>query len=370
MRPSKIRCLLRSGILVVATALSVPSCGGDSSGPRDPSSPSVASVGFISSPATVFTMATAQMAAVARDANGNVITGRSFSWRSDGDLVARVSQTGAVTGVSPGTVIITASEIGSGISGSLQVTVNAPPRPVGSLLAIGSDSVPQFGSHVYVSTLGMVDTATAGNDYRVGIIRLENAQRNPSISRSNFPQLSAVAECADGVVHAASFSELNGREVSLWRLDPRTAVVTLLSVFPHPGVIRTMVCEGSGSLLVSAYFAVQNNIYRIPRNNPTTRSLVRTTSDIVVGFAVAPTGTIFATVYDIFDSSASQGQLLVTVNPVTGVFTPTSAGQIRRLPHVTNLAFRGSRLLGLTNGLVEINTVTGVITQIRSFRIP
>src|SRR5688500_85319 len=68
--------------------------------------------------------ATTQASAVARDANGNVLTGRPIVWTSNNPGVASVSTQGVVTGLNAGWApIVAASE---GKTGSEMVTVGTP----------------------------------------------------------------------------------------------------------------------------------------------------------------------------------------------------------------------------------------------------
>ena len=64
---------------------------------------------------------TTQLTATTRDAQGNVLTGRSITWATGAPGVATVSSTGLVTGVATGTATITATS--EGIPGSASVTV-------------------------------------------------------------------------------------------------------------------------------------------------------------------------------------------------------------------------------------------------------
>jgi hypothetical protein len=67
------------------------------------------------------------LSAVARDANGNVLTGRTITWSSGNSSVATVSSSGLVSALVAGTVTITASC--GGATGTANVTVNPPPSP-------------------------------------------------------------------------------------------------------------------------------------------------------------------------------------------------------------------------------------------------
>jgi hypothetical protein len=66
---------------------------------------------------------TSQATAVTRDASNNVVTGRTVTWASSDPAIASVSNTGLVTGLTAGTVTITA--LSEGMTGSVQMTVTA-----------------------------------------------------------------------------------------------------------------------------------------------------------------------------------------------------------------------------------------------------
>lgn len=75
---------------------------------------------------------TTQATATTRDANNNVLTGRSISWSSSNTTVATVSGSGLVTAVAAGSAQITATSEGQ--AGSATFTVAAPPPvPVASV---------------------------------------------------------------------------------------------------------------------------------------------------------------------------------------------------------------------------------------------
>jgi len=68
---------------------------------------------------------TTQAAAILKDAAGNTLIGRAITWASNSPTVATISLAGVVTGISAGTVTITATS--EGIIGSDAVTVNVVP---------------------------------------------------------------------------------------------------------------------------------------------------------------------------------------------------------------------------------------------------
>ncbi|MEO8624408.1 MAG: Ig-like domain-containing protein, partial [bacterium] len=83
----------------------------------------VASVS-VSAPATALQIAaTTQASAVAKDASGNVLTGRTMTWTSSAPAIATVSTSGLVTAVAAGSATITATS--GSASGTIAMTVSA-----------------------------------------------------------------------------------------------------------------------------------------------------------------------------------------------------------------------------------------------------
>src|SRR5207253_2228205 len=68
----------------------------------------VASVTLSPSPATVQISGTLQVTATLKDANGNILSGRTVTWASDNSGIAMVSATGLVTGIVAGSATISA----------------------------------------------------------------------------------------------------------------------------------------------------------------------------------------------------------------------------------------------------------------------
>jgi len=107
-------------VLPVCTLAFAMACGGDSSGP-----PAVATVDVTGSSTDLIVGQTAQLAATARDAKGNALTGRTVGWSTSSATVASVSTSGLVVGVAPGSATITATVDGK--TGTRNVTVVPPP---------------------------------------------------------------------------------------------------------------------------------------------------------------------------------------------------------------------------------------------------
>lgn len=97
-------------------------CGGDGGDPMQPSAePATVEVTATASTALAALDATVQLAAVARDDDGDALDGRTFTWSSNATGVATVGPNGLVTAVGNGSAVITATT--GGVSGSRTITV-------------------------------------------------------------------------------------------------------------------------------------------------------------------------------------------------------------------------------------------------------
>src|SRR6266513_2842283 len=85
----------------------------------------VASVTVSPSAANIAITGTVQLTATPLDANGNPLTGRAISWSSSNNNIATVNGSGLVTGVTAGSVTITATSEGQ--SGTASITVADAP---------------------------------------------------------------------------------------------------------------------------------------------------------------------------------------------------------------------------------------------------
>ena len=70
---------------------------------------------------------TVQFTATPKDADGTALTGRTVTWASSDERVAAVSSSGLVSGLAPGSAVITATSDGK--SGTASVSVLLPPPP-------------------------------------------------------------------------------------------------------------------------------------------------------------------------------------------------------------------------------------------------
>ncbi len=104
----------------------------------------VASVTVAPGTATVVAGATQAFSATARDAGGNVLTGRAVTWSSTNTAVATVSATGVASGVGAGTSNIRATV--GGVTNGATLTVSAPVATVASVTLTPSNTAIYAGA--------------------------------------------------------------------------------------------------------------------------------------------------------------------------------------------------------------------------------
>ncbi len=109
----------------IITATSEGVNGAAAVGVTVPAQAPAASITIAPADATAQVGGTVQLTATLKDANGNVLTGRTITWASLAPAIATVSAAGLITGVSAGTAAITASADAQ--TATAQVTISAPP---------------------------------------------------------------------------------------------------------------------------------------------------------------------------------------------------------------------------------------------------
>jgi hypothetical protein len=108
----------------VAASLTILGCGDDGTGP-----PAVVTVEVSPPTATVASGSTQQYTAVARDGNGNTISGLTFTWTSADQTVASVDNTGLATAAVMGSTYVRARTGGVTDSAEIVVIPNSLPDP-------------------------------------------------------------------------------------------------------------------------------------------------------------------------------------------------------------------------------------------------
>ena len=129
-----VTALAAGGATITATSGGV--SGSASLTVTPPAPPSVASITVALGAPTLSVGGTTVAAATLRDAGGNVLTGRPYTWSSSDPTVATVSAGGAVTAVGTGSATITATS--GGVTGSASLTVRPAPPAVASVQVLPS----------------------------------------------------------------------------------------------------------------------------------------------------------------------------------------------------------------------------------------
>ena len=135
---------LVSGVAPGSTTISATSEGKTGTSGITVTAMPVATVTVTPASPTIAQGSTAQLTATARDAGGNLLPGRSFSWSTSASGVATVSTTGVVTGIAGGSATITATTEGK--SGTTIVSVSAAPVPVATVSVTPATAAVQVGS--------------------------------------------------------------------------------------------------------------------------------------------------------------------------------------------------------------------------------
>ena len=139
-----------------------------------PSASVVTSVSVSLSATSILVGGTAQAAAVARDAQGTVITGKSVSWSVGTSVLASISSTGVVTALAAG--IVTVSATVDGVVGSASLTISNPLPPPSTSTVV---ELPRtFLNFSYPTKTGQTIVVPPGGNLQTA---LNNAQRGDEI---------------------------------------------------------------------------------------------------------------------------------------------------------------------------------------------
>jgi len=187
----------------------------------------VASVTLSPSPASVQVGGTLQLSATLKDANGNVLSGRTVTWASDNTGMATVSNTGLVRGVVAGSATITATSEGRSGTTPVSVATSQPgqvtyyrtnftdgttgPLDVyaygGGSCGSSSDYVDAGSAHSIKCTIP-AGTGAAALQAWFGNGQLANLPKDPSLDQDLFEEVRWVL--APGVANAIGGTTCNG----------------------------------------------------------------------------------------------------------------------------------------------------------------
>ncbi len=281
----------------------------------------VASVTVTLNTATINTGGAATATAVLRDANNNVLTGRTVTWNSSNTAVATVNaSTGAVTGVAPGTANIQATS--EGVTGQATITVSAPPPvPVASVtVTLNTATINTGGAATATAVL-----RDANNNVLTGRTVTWNSS-NTAVATVN-ASTGAVTGVAPGTANIRATSEGVTGQATITVSAPPPVPVASVTVTLNTATINT-----GGAATATAVLRDANNNVLTGRtvtwnSSNTAVATVNTSTGAVTG--VAPgTANIRAT------SEGITGQAAITVSapapaPVSSIVVTLSATSIQ-----------------------------------------
>ena len=330
--------------VVLIGGLTVSACGGkETTGPTPP--PAVASVVITPSTATLVSLGeTVQLSASARDASGNAISGKTFSWSSSDEEVATVASTGLATAVCDGAATITATT--DGVSGSAPLTVVQPQtnfwmRSCLAITAVGWVAVNPANGNIFANNRSDgVFRSVDGVHWTAANTGLANLDvRNVAINSAG----TLFAAKIDGVFRSTD----NGDS---WALTGFTDEADLIRINPSghlfvgtefDGIFRST-DDGVTWVSASAGFPVSRQVFDIA-TNPSTGDMF--TSSFAGTFRSTDNGdswtNISATAFAGFVFNAS-GDIFAGTLAGDGVFRSTDAGATWQAVNtgLTDLALR------------------------------
>ena len=263
---------------------------------------------------------TTQATATVRDANNNVLTGRSINWSSSNQAIATVSASGLVTAVAAGTAQITATSETK--SGSATLTVAAPaPVPVASV----SVSLAASSRNPGQTTQATATLRDANNNVLTG---------RTIVWTSDNPGVATVS--ASGLVTAIAV----GTATIMASCEGQSGTGTLTVTAAAPVPVASVSVSLSNSTLIPGTTTQATATTRDANNNVLTgRAIVWTSSNALA--TVSPTGLVTAIAIGSVDITATSegqaGSATLTVQAVTP--PPTGSNEPSGMTRITDRAF-------------------------------
>jgi len=168
----------RGAALFLASLLAIAGCSGGGyggGGNYSGGSGQVASITITPTTASIAVNGTEQYTAIAKDSNGNTVSGVSYTWASSSTGVATVSSNGLATGVAAGSTMITASVTYNGGPYGMGTTItsNAATLTVtASAMAVGNVAV---GRAVTGSAMNSMMNGNNGRAVQGAIVSLKDS---------------------------------------------------------------------------------------------------------------------------------------------------------------------------------------------------
>lgn len=275
--------------------------------------------------------------ATIRNASGQVVTGRPIAWSSTAPLVARVDQSGAVTGLLPGSAVITAKV--DGLEASAGVTV--------ALVPVRSVTVtPSSATLVVGERRALTAAATDDNG---------NPATGRAVSwRSSNSDVAAVSSTGEVIATGAGTAAITATIESV----EGTASVTV----DAPAVASVTVSPASASLEVGQTRQLSATVRDVRGDVVTGRTVTWSSSSSAVA-TVSSTGLVTA-------AGPGEASIAATVDGVAGSSAITvAAAAIREVavsPSTAELEIGDTRQLSVTVTNTDGQTVSNPSVTWRS----
>lgn len=182
---------IRAGgaVLVLASLLTIAGCGGGGGyggggGGGSPPSGTITMITISPATMTIAVNGTQQYTTVAKDSNGNTVTGANFTWTSSSPAVATVNSSGLATAKMAGTTKITASITYSGgiygvgvtyTSNAATLTISASGMAVGNV-AVGTAAA---------NTMVMMTDGATGHAVQAATVSLKDSSGQTVVAMSD-----------------------------------------------------------------------------------------------------------------------------------------------------------------------------------------
>ena len=269
----------------------------------------VASVSVNPAAANVPVGGTSQLTATAKDAAGNVLTGRAVTWSSDAPAVATVSATGLVSGVTAGSAHITA--MSEGQSGSATITVAMV--PVATVLVAPATASLRVGT----TALFIATTEDAAGNVLSGRAITWSSDA-PSVAAVSVDGLVSALSSGSATITATSEGKSGTSSVTV-------SVVPVASVSVTPGSVNLRV-GGSAQLSATAKDSANNVLSgRIVTWSSSAPSVATVSTNGLVSAVAAGSATVTAT----SEGKSGTAAITVTVVPVASVTVAPAAVALR-----------------------------------------
>ena len=269
----------------------------------------VASVSVNPAAANVPVGGTSQLTATAKDAAGNVLTGRAVTWSSDAPAVATVSATGLVSGVTAGSAHITATSEGQ--SGSATITVAMV--PVATVLVAPATASLRVGT----TALFIATTEDAAGNVLSGRAITWSSDA-PSVAAVSVDGLVSALSSGSATITATSEGKSGTSSVTV-------SVVPVASVSVTPGSVNLRV-GGSAQLSATAKDSANNVLSgRIVTWSSSAPSVATVSTNGLVSAVAAGSATVTAT----SEGKSGTAAITVTVVPVASVTVAPAAVALR-----------------------------------------